>query len=507
MTFEQGAIVSCKDRNLIVQAYAGTGKTSTLVKYAEARPGERMLYLAFNKAVQMEGQARFPRNVECRTTHSLAYREFGAPYREKLGQPRPLEVSRAMNCTLNKAQHALDTVMAWCCSGDDQIELEHFAQRHDPKFEPTYPGEIRALARQVWRRMKDLHDPALRMPHDGYLKLYQLSRPDLSRYGRILFDECQDANPVTTNIVMSQRCGVVMVGDAHQAIYQFRGAKNALATAPETWRRMTLTRSFRFGPGVAEVANVLLGLKGETSKIIGGGPHQTRWEVDHAKQYTTISRTNAGLIEIAASHPEATLAWVGGLQSYPIERVIDAYNLKLGMRGNVRDPSLLAFTDWTHVKTYAGSVNDPELNVLIRLVEEHGGSLPEMVADIRRRSIDCDKTADMILTTAHRSKGLEWDQVMLADDFIDLAEDEAEAKRKGLPGCLTEAGADDLNVLYVAASRALKCIELPSALVTYLHTRPELARNRVLAPMLGYPDPEPERTPAARTGALRRMAF
>lgn len=62
-----------------------------------------------------------------------------------------------------------------------------------------------------------------------YLKIYQLSKLDLSsRYITVLFDEAQDANPVTSSIILEQACRVVLAADTHQQIYRFRGADNAL---------------------------------------------------------------------------------------------------------------------------------------------------------------------------------------------------------------------------------------------------------------------------------------
>ena len=79
LTKEQQAIVDCDlkpGQTLKVMAFAGTGKTSTLVAYAKARPRMRFLYLAFNKSVQLEAAARFPSNVVARTAHALAFREL-----------------------------------------------------------------------------------------------------------------------------------------------------------------------------------------------------------------------------------------------------------------------------------------------------------------------------------------------------------------------------------------------------------------------------------------------
>ena len=97
LTIEQAAAVACGAPVTVVKAYAGTGKTTMLISYAEARPRERMLYIAFNKAIQLEAAAKFPSNVECRTTHALAYAKFGRDYQAagKLGQLRPSDVMGA----------------------------------------------------------------------------------------------------------------------------------------------------------------------------------------------------------------------------------------------------------------------------------------------------------------------------------------------------------------------------------------------------------------------------
>ena len=50
-------------------------------------------------------------------------------------------------------------------------------------------------ARLIWEKMRDYNEKKLVMTHDGYLKLYQLSRPALTRYHCILIDEAQDLTP------------------------------------------------------------------------------------------------------------------------------------------------------------------------------------------------------------------------------------------------------------------------------------------------------------------------
>ena len=81
-TEEQLAIRQSQARNLLVSASAGTGKTSTLVLYAQARPNTQMTYLAFNRTVKEEAQRKFPPNVRCVTTHGLAYSSRLSDFRD-----------------------------------------------------------------------------------------------------------------------------------------------------------------------------------------------------------------------------------------------------------------------------------------------------------------------------------------------------------------------------------------------------------------------------------------
>lgn len=80
-TEEQQAILdaAATGGTVAISARAGTGKTTTLRMVAEARPRTRMLYVAFNKAIQLEADKTFPANVTCNTAHALAFREFGMP--------------------------------------------------------------------------------------------------------------------------------------------------------------------------------------------------------------------------------------------------------------------------------------------------------------------------------------------------------------------------------------------------------------------------------------------
>lgn len=80
LTKEQSSIIN-SDENIKINAVAGSGKTTTLIAYAESRPkNSKILYLAFNKSVKLEATKKFKTkklyNVDVQTAHSLAFKHI-----------------------------------------------------------------------------------------------------------------------------------------------------------------------------------------------------------------------------------------------------------------------------------------------------------------------------------------------------------------------------------------------------------------------------------------------
>lgn len=63
--------VTGKPANIVINALAGTGKT-TMLKHLSSfiKPGEKWLYLVFNKKNQTESETKFPAGVDVLTTHA-----------------------------------------------------------------------------------------------------------------------------------------------------------------------------------------------------------------------------------------------------------------------------------------------------------------------------------------------------------------------------------------------------------------------------------------------------
>lgn len=475
LTSEQQRIVSSAAARLAVQAGAGAAKTTTLCAYAQARPRSRVLYVAFNKAIQLEAAARMPANVSARTTHSLAWRKarelFGDRAGERVGSTYPSAVSRAFGCTPLAATAALQAIQKWCGSLEVELGSEHLPV--DVASRLPDPAGLVALARAVWKRMVDANEHEIRLTHDGYLKLYQMDRPVLRGFDLIAVDEAQDLNPCTFDIVCRQTVPVVMVGDAAQAIYSFRGSTNAL-TLFEADERLPLTRSFRFGRGIAQLANALLGhfRHGFDQPLVGAGaPQRTRFTVDTGKAFAVIARTNAVVFEEAVAFLDLNrrFHFVGGTEGYKLEKALDAYRLWVGERGLMRDPYLRSFGSFDELVGLAEASEEPELRQLVRVVCDYGHQIPRLIEDIRSRHTDVPKHAwadfdGIYFCTAHKAKGLEFEQVWLADDFMRFFENGCELRPD-------QVDQEEVNILYVALTRARAAIRLNESFDDWLRHR------------------------------------
>jgi hypothetical protein len=298
----------------------------------------------------------------------------------------------------------------------------------------------------VRRAWKDVSSPTGTLPyrHDHYLKLWQLSEPRLHA-DFVLFDEAQDAAPVMLAAIEAQRdAQVVWVGDSQQQIYEWRGAVNALASVDANCRAI-LSQSFRFGPAIAEVANACLTLLGAELRLSGLRSIDSRCaRVQHPR--AVLCRTNAAALSTVLNVLEEgrTPHLVGGGREL-VSFAEAAALLQDGERASWH-PELACFASWSEVMAYVEQ--DPQgddLALMAGLVEKYG-------TDVIREALDAttsEANADLIVSTAHKAKGREWDTVRLAGDFITPGKDAGDS-------------AGEWRLLYVAATRARLTLDYSS---------------------------------------------
>jgi hypothetical protein len=478
----QLAVINSEAKNLVAEAFAGAGKTTTAIGYANARPEARILYVCFGKKNQIEAQARFGSNVMCRTSHSLAYASVGAKFKNQITMTwRPRDLAAQLQIAdLRMAAIVQAALGSFFASTDREVAEGHIRAIQELwSVDHQDMPKALALARFAWQRMSTIGS-GVSMPPDGYMKLWALSKPKLTNFSHIILDEAQDTAPVTAEVVMSQTHATrLLIGDRHQSIYLFRGALNAMETfAASGATVLQMPTTYRFGPQIADMANRMLSMfKGESTAIIGKGPsHAAAPNASRA----VLSRTNVGLFEEAAEVMGRHTHWVGGIDKYKVDTLVDAWLLKSQRGGEIRDPHMRGYDSWSHFKNEAEQTRDQSSKMLVKLVEKYGDDVPVLVSEFRRNELPTATGAKLVLSTAHNAKGLDFDRVKIGEDFACL--DKAYEELLTSPNTrLMPATAQEINLLYVGITRARHKLELNKETATFMDAYPNQVRNLMAA--------------------------
>lgn len=483
LTEEQKSVIRAfaNGRNLKVNAFAGAGKTSTLVELGRSTP-KRGLYLSFNRRNADEAKARFPESVDCRTTHSLAYRAVSRQFPSaKLSTPLTSAIihmqmdlqdvsfsflhqengeEQERHYRLRARQIASivgTTVRQWLYSDYPDLGQYRIAMLgsmvHWPSVvQSEVDKHVRGLCVQCWQKMSEPSDP-LPLSHDGYVKYWALSNPVLNA-SFVLLDEAQDTNPVILDVLQKQECQVVYVGDRHQQIYEWRGAVNAME-AIHSEDELQLSQSFRFGKAIADLANKVLRQLGETTPLRGHETVESR--VGRTNAQAILARTNVSVISrfIDLVIQNKKVAIQGGTKE-----LITLLNGLLDIQNGISSdlPELLGIESWNDLKQFTETDEGRSLAPLVSLAETH--RIPKLLAMLNRacQPEDCE----ILLSTLHKAKGLEWDRVELLSDFAPRSQpkdQQSEMQNK-----------EELRILYVAITRAKRELQLPEDVAEYIRT-------------------------------------
>lgn len=466
---EQAREAFATGESLAIEAGAGTGKTATLALLARDVPSRRGQFIAFNKSIVTDAGGKFPGSVTCSTAHSLAFRAVGRRYSHRLNSARmssfelsrrlgvdPLTVETQFGKKVLQPGYLASLVMkaigTFCHSADVVPGPDHVPYIDGIDL-PTSDGrrtyannrEVRAhLAAPMAKAWADLQrvDGELRFNHDSYLKIWGLSHPKIAA-DFILLDEAQDTDPVLAQVIAEQaeHAQIVVVGDANQEIYAWRGSIDALSGFDVKHRTM-LSQSFRFGPAVAEVANRVLAML-DTKLRLTGTDAIASVVAPVAEPDAVLCRTNATAVDrvLAAQMTGQRPHLVGGGDD--VRRFAEAAADLKAEQGTYH-PDLACFDTWGQVQDYCE--NDPsgsELKLLVSLVDRYGtDTIKRALGNMPR-----EDAADLIVSTGHKAKGREWASVQLAGDFCLPPKDVEDDERYDPPGA-------EKKLLYVALTRA-----------------------------------------------------
>lgn len=456
-------------RNLRINAFAGTGKTSTLLQVASST-SRRGVYVAFNRAIADEAKRKFPANVRPSTLHGLAFGHMvrrygdtkmtgtlnGGVVADKL-RLKPQSFGGGIEASARGWGFLIaETVKRFCRSGRDGIAAHHVPLDGAlAELEPAARGavieQVVKAANGLWARMVDPTDD-IPLSHDGYLKVWVLSRPEIPG-DFILLDEAQDLNGVALTLMRHQTAQLVTVGDRWQTIYEWRGARNGM-TELDADHEARLTQSFRFGNAIAQNATGVLRVLGETVPLTGN-PSITDKLGRLDEPAAIITRTNSRLID------EVVDALEGGLRPYIVGGVFEMLNFiegaeKLMAGRRVEFPAeLFGFGHWDEVVAASARNEGADLRRWVSIFNRHKPTaLRRLLLGLPKSEVE----GNLVLSTAHKAKGLEWQTARLTDDFL--------VRPIGAPaGHMNDA---ELRLVYVAATRAMSALDIPDELFAKL---------------------------------------
>lgn len=468
-TDEQSAILDAfrEGVNIAVTARAGTGKTSTLQMLGQqGRPG---IYLAFNRRIREEAERKFAgTQTHCSTVHALAWRTHGARLGarmdsspkwikdtdyakavgirsgEKIDIPGKGPQLMRKGAVVRAVRDTVQRFMKSAAESIDDLEItlpEPFESQGRPAQVREMKARVREWARIAWEDMT-AESGALPTGHDTYLKTWSLDRPTLP-WDVIFFDEAQDADEIMTDIVRRQsHAQVITTGDSEQAIYEWRGAIDAMGAFDG--RRLTLTQSFRFGGPIAQTANWWLEALGASPLVRGLASIDSRvYPIFDGSEDAVLTRTNAGAIEeVAAAQQLGIPVGIAGENQARDMLSLAKACLDLQDKGWTPHRDFAGFSSWRDVEEFVQTEDAPDLARLVRIVDRYG-------ADRLIRAIEgCvpPQSARRVVSTAHVAKGLEWSRVRIAPDFT--------PPEPGRDGSISPIPREEARLAYVAATRA-----------------------------------------------------
>lgn len=450
------ALVKC-------EACAGSGKTYSLLELTKTLNPTSGWYLAYNNAIAAEAEGKFKdTKIKCKTIHALAYSQVVNQYGLKPGY---FGVRNVIPPTLHYGvrKKLVDMLDDFCLSA--YVEPETYFD--DNEITPFY-------RKLITEHLDKMSNGEIQCSHSFYLKLYHV----LLKNGTIpaidvdllLLDEAGDITALTLDIFRLIKAKTkIAVGDVQQNIYGFNKTINAFTAMEHEGVSANLTSSFRVAAPIAKKVQKFVRLHLDPSFKFRGRVYDEPAEGVHAY----ISRNNYSLVENMFSLMSRDVKF------NTTRKVTDILKLPL-ILANLDNGSAVKEYEFKDIerhrlawlksdalqrrhKTPQDYVknrmkDDAEIQTGFKAVAEHG---KEELKALAKFAVKCSTSKhDVMLTTAHSSKGLDFAKVTILGDLnsaakkaiytLQLENGKAIPKQKVLNEANTE-----LRLYYVACTRAM----------------------------------------------------
>lgn len=468
-------VESNEPENLIINAVAGSGKTSTIVEACNRLPsGVSVLFLAFNVKIVEELKSRLPRWVNCATFNSVGWRAWLRFTGKKF-----LKVNADKNYQI--AREMLD-------SKDFTIYGPFISKMVALAKSSGIGGKLMPNVKESWLALLEQHDvfidheeadynygitlamraleESIRIAEwscdfDDQLYMPYLNNAPFQKYDYVFGDEMQDTNPVQKELLarmLNNKTGrLIAVGDPDQAIYGFRGADSTSMEQVKTRfsaREMPLSICWRCSKAVVREAQKYVSrIQFAESSPEGAVHHLDRYAAtDFRSSDAIVCRNNAPLVKMAYQ------LITRGIAVNFLGRDLGSglCTLIKNMKAKSIDDLEAKLDAWIKRESDKFMKKDQEakvaalndrlecINIFISNLSAENYTIEGLIEEITNLFKDV-KTRAVTLCSVHKSKGLEYDRVFILD-FAKLMPSPYAKKMWQLQ--------QENNLIYVAITRA-----------------------------------------------------
>jgi superfamily I DNA/RNA helicase len=448
------ALAQSTATNIMISAYAGCGKSSTLLATERVVDHQPILYLVFNldnalkimshEQMQAEKRKPLPHHSDdpadrcqpttvVRTFNSIGHRIWQASQGQQLtlDSKKTYKIFREMAEATKGANR--DDMWAVYREVTQGVALAK-ALGYVP--EGYFPTAKRLITTNLFHAsLEETPDDftgslidrilltSIRLGYKGTIDYNdQVYLPALfggtfPKYPLVLVDEYQDLSPVNHALLQRLVKGrLIGVGDPCQNIYGFRGASaGGMADATEHYACQSRDLSISFRCPSEIVRNVQWRVPHFRWLNTGGSVERpTRFRIeDFDDQATIICRNNAPLFGLGMQllgHGRA-ISMAGSDVGPKLIGIMQ----KLGPSAMERTGFLALIDEWLEAKLAKNSKTAEDMAECMRVFAGHGKTLGEA---INYAEYLFKQTGKLHLTTGHKAKGLEWDTVYYLDPWL-----------------------------------------------------------------------------------------